>query len=81
MYVLIYLIHIYVLYVVSSPYLLVFDDDHVCVTREHMMLRVNLVRHRARAWDSLRNYISEFCYFVNFKDFVFVWIIELGFYI
>jgi len=41
-------------YFVSSPYLLVFGDDRVRGTREHMMLQVDLVRHRAGGgldWD------------------------------
>jgi len=45
--------YIYV-YFVSSPYLNVFGDNHVCGTREQMMLQVDLVRLRARAgldWD------------------------------
>ena len=37
---------IYVCVIVSSPYLLVFGDDRVRGTREHMMLQVDLVRHR-----------------------------------
>jgi len=40
-----YLLYIYV-YSVSSPYLLVFGDDRVRGTREHMILQVNLVRPR-----------------------------------
>ena len=40
----IYLNFIYNLYTVSSPYLLVFGDDRVCVTREQMMLQVVLVK-------------------------------------
>jgi len=42
-------IYIYVLYIVRSPYLLVFGDDHVRDTWEHMMLQVDLVRHTVRA--------------------------------
>jgi len=41
----------------SSPYLLVFDNDHVCGTWEQMMLQVDLVRHRAEAWASLGNFL------------------------
>jgi len=36
-------------YYVSSPYLLVFDNDRVRGTCEQMMLQVDLVRHRAEA--------------------------------
>jgi len=39
---------------ISSSYLLVFGDDRVRDTREHMILQVVLVRHRARSglfWD------------------------------
>jgi len=59
----------------------VFGDDHVRGTWEQMMLLVDLVRHRAGAWASLGNYSSEFYDFMNFKDFVLIWIIELGIYI
>jgi len=37
-----------IVYSFISPYLLVFDDDHVIITREQMMLQVQLVRHSAR---------------------------------
>ena len=47
--VIIYLIYIYVLYIVRSLYLLVFDDDCVRGTREQMMLQVDLVMHKAGA--------------------------------
>jgi len=49
----IYMFFIYVYLTVSSPYLLVFGDDCVCGTREQMMLQVDLVRCKARAWASL----------------------------
>jgi len=39
-------IYINVFYSISSPYLLVFGDDHVRNTREHMMLQVDPVRLR-----------------------------------
>jgi len=48
------LIYMIDVFIISSPYLLVFGDDRVCGTREHMMLQVDLVRQRARArlgWD------------------------------
>jgi len=41
-----YLNYIHV-YCVSSPYLLVFDDNRVRGTRKQMMLQVDLVRLRA----------------------------------
>jgi len=59
----------------------VFGDDRVCVTREHMMLQVDLVRHRAGAWASLGTLYFRVLLFCEFKDFVIVWIIELDFYI
>jgi len=34
---------------ISSPYLLVFDNDRIRGTWEQMMLQVDLVRHRAGA--------------------------------
>ena len=36
-------------YFVSSPYLLVCDNDRIRGIREQMMLQVGLVRHRAGA--------------------------------
>jgi len=66
---------------VSSPYLLIFGDDRVRGTREQMMLQVDLVRHRAGAGLVGRRFFSEFYYFMYFKDYVNVWIIEHGFYI
>ena len=44
----IYMYCIYV-YFVSSPYLLVCDNDRIRGIREQMMLQVGLVRHRAGA--------------------------------
>ena len=41
-------LYLYV-YFVSSPYLLVFGDDHIRDIREQMVLQVDLVRHRAEA--------------------------------
>jgi len=52
---------------VSSPYLLVFGNDRVRGTREHIMLQVDLVRRRARAWASLGNFLHSFIVFTNFK--------------
>jgi len=40
-------------YLFSSPYLLVFGDDRVCDTREHMILQVELVRLKLGVWASL----------------------------
>jgi len=37
-YISIWMIYTYMFYYVSSPYLLVFDDDHVCNTRDQMIL-------------------------------------------
>jgi len=54
-----YLNYIHVYYV-SSPYLLVFGDDRVYGTREHMMLQVALVRHRLGAEARLRKSLSDF---------------------
>jgi len=60
----IYMFFIYVYLTVSSPYLLVFGDDCVCGTREQMMLQVDLVRCKARAWASLRNIlIALYCFY------------------
>jgi len=42
-----YMFCIHVGLIVSSPYLLVFGDDCIRGTREHRMLQVDLVRHRA----------------------------------
>jgi len=49
-------------YLFSSPYLLVFDDDRVRVTREQMILQVVLVRHRLGAWDNCGIFIMMFYY-------------------
>jgi len=52
---------IYVYFIVSSPYLLVFGDDRVRSTHKQMRLQVDLVGHRVRAgldWD--KEFISEF---------------------
>ena len=46
-----------------------------------MMLQVGLVRHRAGAGLVGIIFFSEFYYFMYFKDYVNVWIIEHGFYI
>jgi len=53
--------YIYV-YSVSSPYLLVFDNDRVRGTREQMMLQVDLVRLSDEAgitWEFLSFMILE----------------------
>ena len=47
-------------FTISSPYLLVFGNDHVCSTLEQMMLQVDLVRHRAEAWASLGKFLQSF---------------------
>jgi len=52
-------IYIYV-YFLSSPYLLVFGDDHVCDTRAQMMLQVDLVRLSSGAGKTHGNSFIEF---------------------
>ena len=49
-------IYIYV-YSISSPYLLVFGNDHIRGIREQMMLQVDLVRRRAGAGLVLGDFI------------------------
>jgi len=44
---------IFMCYLFSSPYLLVFGDDRVCGTREQMILQEELVRLRLGAWARL----------------------------
>ena len=65
-------------YFVSSPYLFVFDDDHVRGTWEQMMLQVDLVRHRARAGASLGEFIHSFNYV--FESVVNLQFIRLGYF-
>ena len=36
-------------YSVSSPYLLMCGDDHICGIREQMMLMMGLMRHKVKA--------------------------------
>jgi len=45
----IYIYCIYAYFIISSPYLLVFGDDHVRGAHEQMMLQVDLVRYKVRA--------------------------------
>jgi len=48
------LVYMIDVFIISSPDLLVFGDDHVRGTHEQMMLQADLVRHRAGAglgWD------------------------------
>jgi len=52
-------LYLYV-YSVSSPYLLVFGDDHIRGIREQMVLQVDLVRHRARAGLVLGQFSQSF---------------------
>jgi len=71
------MVYIYV-YFVSSPYLLLFDDDRVRGTREKMILQVDLVR----PIDGVRlvlgeNFLSEFL--LCFETVVIFYIIRLGF--
>jgi len=50
----------YVIFI-SSPYLLVFGNDHVRGTREQrMLMQVELVRLSHRAWEMLGSFIY-FC--------------------
>jgi len=57
----------YMFYSVSSPYLLVFDDDRIRSTREHMMLQVDRVRHSARAGLDWERVLSESLMFYDFE--------------
>ena len=71
------MLYLYV-YFVSSPYLLLFDDDRVRGTREKMILQVDLVR----PIDGVRlvlgeNFLSEFL--LCFETVVIFYIIRLGF--
>ena len=64
---------IYILYVltVSSPYLLVFGDDHVRGTREQVMMQVELVRlnyGEGITWGS---------YFYDFESVVNIYVLGL----
>jgi len=52
-------LYLYV-YFVSSPYLLVFGDDHIRDIREQMVLQVDLVRHRAGAGLVLGKFSQSF---------------------
>ena len=47
-------------YFISSPYLLVFGDDRICDTREHMMLQVDLVKLSSGAGKTHGNSFIEF---------------------
>jgi len=51
-----FMFYIYVCLTISSPYLLVFGDDCIRGTREQMILQVDLVKCRARAWASLGDF-------------------------
>jgi len=55
------------IYSVSSPYLLVFGNDHICSIREQMMLQVDLVRRRARAGLVLGDFYH--CFYIVFYNF------------
>jgi len=52
-------LYLYV-YSVSSPYLLVFGDDHIRGIRQQMVLQVDLVRHRAGAGLVLGKFSQSF---------------------
>jgi len=59
-------LYIYMCYLFSSPYLLVFGDDRVRDTREQMILQVELVRLSRRMGESLGVlYHFDLKYFVN----------------
>jgi len=47
-------------YLLSSPYLFVFGDDRIRGIREQMVLRVDLVRHRAGAGLVLGQFSQSF---------------------
>jgi len=49
-----------IILIVSSPYLLVFDDDRVCGTREHMMLQEDLVSLSVKAGLDWEKFLSLF---------------------
>ena len=65
-------LYLYV-YSVSSPYLLVFDNDRVRGIREHMILHVDLVRVRDRAGIVLGEDFIRVLLILYFKDFVNIW--------
>ena len=48
-------------YLLSSPYLLVFGDDHVCGTREQMLLMQVAHSHR-EGFDSGNSYVFFICF-------------------
>ena len=50
----------------AHPICLCFDDDCVHGTQEQMMLQVDLVRHRTRAWAIMGTFLQR-VYFINFK--------------
>jgi len=57
----------------------VFGDDRVCGTRKQMMLQVDLVRHRARAWAIWGILLQIFVALMDFKDFVILLFLNLVF--
>jgi len=56
-------------YYISSSYLCVFGDDRIYGTRKQMMLQVDPVRLRDRAWDSLGVF--------HIVVFIYLWILEI----
>jgi len=57
-----------IIFIVSSPYLLVFNDNRVRNTREQMMLQVDLVRRRSGAGLVLgEEFLLEFYYAFGIK--------------
>jgi len=51
-----------IILIVSSSYLLVFGNDRVRDTQEHMMLQVDLVRHKVGAGARLEGFFTRFYY-------------------
>jgi len=50
----------------AHPICLCFVDDRVRGTQEHMMLQVDLVRHRIIVWNIMGTFPQR-VYFMNFK--------------
>jgi len=53
-------IYLYMFYLLSSPYLLVFGDDRIRDIREQMVLQVDLVRYRVGAGLVLGKFSQSF---------------------
>jgi len=63
----------------SSPYLLVFGDDHVMRYTEQMMLEVVLMKHRFRKGLAWGKTFMMFSCFMDFKRFVIIYLTRLDF--